>query len=269
MAGWQARHEGFQFFAPFLPRQCAYILAFDQQRIIQAYEGRTFRQHLLTHRLAPEPLLQGIETGSAALLAGPGLSALYIAAHKQLSVKHRRNRKRAQHFGECRGNIIAATRINSRFAASVNQLHTNPVPLPLRCIVRHVDGCFFQRMRQHEGTKCRQIGDIRRCLSIRSPGKQFFVRRGEAVPILFNVFDRHVEALRKGHFAQPAGHADPHSSGGQFQQCKAAGRIQPVEKRRQFHRRGFARHCAQDGDRFAYRWRCFHISAGPYLAGFP
>ena len=257
MAVRQARHQRFELRATLRPCAFSQILAFDDQDVIEAHEGRVFGEHLLRHGLAPEPLLQRIEAGRPAFL-----TALNAAAHEQFAVEHRVERQHVEQFGEGRGNIVARARVEPRLAAGTHELHADAVPFPLRCVIGEVDHRVLERVGEHEGAEGRQVLGIGRGFAMRSPVEQFGVGRLEPMPVLLDLVDRHVESLREGGLRQAARYADAHPAGRQFEQRIATRGIEPVEQPGKFRHHALACHGREQVDRFADTWRRGRIGGG-------
>ena len=263
----QARHQRFEALAALGPRQGAQILAVDQQRIVEPHEGRRFGQHLFRHGLATQTLLERVEARRAALCDVVGLASLMRAAHQQFAIENGGEGQCVEQFGEGRRDIVARTREQFRFVPRADQLHPDPIPFPLRDIVREIDHGFFQRMCQHEWAEGRQIRHVGRSLPLGSPGEKLGKRRGEAVPIFLDLLDRHVEGLGERRLGEATGNPDPHATSGELQQRVAARWVEPVEQLGQFDEHGLAVHRFEQVDRLAHAGRGRRmIGGGPQQA---
>src|SRR3546814_8374290 len=75
MANREARDERLQFPSALGPGQGAQVVPVDREQVVNADEGGIVGAHLFRHRLAPQPLLQRVETRC--------LTALHASAHEQ------------------------------------------------------------------------------------------------------------------------------------------------------------------------------------------
>ena len=112
------------------------------EQIIEPDKGGRIAQHRRTDTLAPQPLLQRVETRRTACTA-----TLHIAPHQQLAIKHRVEREFARHIGKGGGDIIAAATIEPGLPAAADQLHPDAVPFPFGGKVSEIDCAILQRMR--------------------------------------------------------------------------------------------------------------------------
>src|SRR3546814_12777206 len=123
------------------------VVPVDREQVVNADEGGIVGAHLFRHRLAPQPLLQRVETRC--------LTALHASAHEQFAVDHRFLVEGRNHFGKGGADLLAAAAVETRLAAApfttTNDLDPNSVPYPFRVIVDQVYTTSFTWNYQHAG----------------------------------------------------------------------------------------------------------------------
>ena len=113
----------------------------------------------------------------------------------------------------------------------MDQLHANPVPLPLGRIVveRHLG--VVQRVGEHEWAEYRYVFGSRLGAAPFGPVEQFRIRRLEPVPHLLDRIDLEPERVGQRLLGEPRADPDPKRTGRQLEQGEPAGRVEMVEHR--------------------------------------
>ena len=104
-------------------------------------------------------------------------------------------------------------------------------------------------------------------VAVGGPGEQRFVGRGQAVPVLLDILDRHLERLREGDLGEPAGNADAHRPGGELEQGIAARGVEPVHQQRQLGEHRLAGHRREQRHHLAHRGRVGRVVRSWATAG--
>ena len=231
MADREPRHERFQLPPPLGPRQQAQVVAVDAEQVVDAHEGGIVGEHPFRHRLAPEPLLERVEAGGAAL--DP---ALRLAAYQQFAVDHRILVEGGEQFRKGGADILSAAAVEARLgaapAAAARDLDADTVPFPFGGKGGEIDRlALVERVREHEGAKEGDVGEIGPGGAPLAPREKRRIGRRDRVPQLLDVIDRHIERLREGLLREPRRHPDPHPAERQLEQRIAPVGVEAVEQR--------------------------------------
>ena len=200
-AGIEPLHEALQTLAALGEGERAQILRAIEQDVVEADEGGIVAEHLGRDGLAPEPLLERVEAGR--------LPALGFALHQQLAVEHALRREGFGDIGEAPGDVVAGAAVEPGFAAGMDELDADPVPLPFGQIVVQRDPRFLERMGEHEGAEDRHVlGGRLRAAALR-PIEDRRVRRADAVPDLLDRIDVEFERIGERDLGEARGDTDP------------------------------------------------------------
>src|SRR3546814_4112069 len=84
-------------------------------------------------------------------------------------------------------------------------------------------------MREHEGAKEGNVGEVGARRPSLAPGEERRIGRRDRVPQLLDIVDGHGEGLRERLFRKPRRDADAHTTECELEQCIAAVGVEAVE----------------------------------------
>ena len=113
----------------------------------------------------------------------------------------------------------------------MDQLNADPVPFPLRRIIRQVDAGLVERMREHERAEHRNVLGGGLLGAALAPVEQLGEWRPQPVPHFLDLLDVEPERVGERLLGQPRRNPDPKRPGGELEDRKPSRGVEMVEHR--------------------------------------